>query len=178
MGKLLDYSKLKDFLCKKFGGTIDDEKIFFYKACPKDSTREYSLDPQQKFMTFLRRGLSFKTRSKELKIILFRDQNGNLVYNQKTGRPTTIEKGNFDVEITLDALDFSEKCQIAVFFSGDSDFLPLVKFLRKRSKRVFIFSTKNSVSTELRTGADGYFDIANFPEIHGKPLQHRAEYKK
>jgi uncharacterized LabA/DUF88 family protein len=178
IGKLLDYSRLKKFLATKFNGTIEDKKIFFYKACPKQETREYSLEPQQKFITFLKKRLNFKIRSKKLKTILARDKSGNLIYDSKTCKPTTFEKGNFDVEITIDAINFSQEYQIAVFFSGDSDFLPLIHFLQKTGKKVFVFSTKNSISNELRTGTNGYFDIATFPEIHGKNLKHRIEFKK
>lgn len=177
LGKMLDYTKLKSFLEEKFDGVISEGNVFFYKAYPKAGTREYSLEPQQKFMTFLRRGLGFRTRSKELKIILARDKNGDLIHDQKTGKPATFEKGNFDVELAIDAIHFSEKYDILVLFSGDSDFLPLIRFLKSAGKKSFIFSTKSSVSSELRTGTDGYFDLADCPEIHGADLQHRSDRK-
>lgn len=179
MGNVLEYSKLKKFLEKKFKGTISPEKVFFYKAYPDEDTREYSIDPQQKFMTFLKRGLGFTTRTKKLKTILLRDKNGDLIHDKKTGDPTTIEKGNFDVEIAIDALHYSNTYDILILFSGDSDFLPLIRFLRNSGKKAYVFSTKKSVSIELKTGADGYFDLAHCMEIHGAKLLHRSEkYQK
>ena len=88
------------------------------------------------------------------------------------------EKGNMDVEITIDALHHLGKYDAAVFFTGDSDFLALVTYLRNHGKRVFIYSSKNNVSQELRTGADGYTDILNIEDIWGKELKHRTELEK
>ncbi len=80
-----------------------------------------------------------------------------------------------DVEIAIDAIHYSEKYGTAVFFTGDSDFLALVGYLRRRGKKIFIFSSKNNVSHELRTGGDGYCDVLTIEEdIWGKELKHRA----
>jgi uncharacterized LabA/DUF88 family protein len=171
IGKFFKYSAFKRFFEKKFSGNV--YKIFFYKAYPKNDTRSYDLNSQHKFMTYLKKGLGFYIKKKELKIIFLTDNKGNFVYDKETGKQKTFEKGNFDVEITIDAMRYINEYDMAIFFSGDSDFLPLIKFLRHSGKKVFIFSTKNSISTELRTGANGYFDIKEFPEIHGNNLQHR-----
>ena len=177
MGKLIDYSKLEDFFAKKFNGKVT--KVFFYKAYPKNKTRKYSLDPQHKFMTYLNKELSFVVRKKELKTILLRAKDGSLIYDQKSGKPANIEKGNFDVEITIDMLREISNYNIAILLSGDSDFLPIIKLLKNiYHKKVYIFSTASSVSSELRTGADGYFDLAKFPEIHGSKLRFRKTQMK
>lgn len=85
-----------------------------------------------------------------------------------------MEKGNMDVELTIDAVHNKAKFNIAVLFSGDSDFLELVNYLRKCNKKVCIFSSKNNISQELRTGSDGYIDILKINEdIWGKPLVHK-----
>lgn len=57
LGKLLNYNNFQDFFQKRFNGKVF--KIFFYKAYPQDKTRDYSLDPQHKFMTFLKKVLVF-----------------------------------------------------------------------------------------------------------------------
>lgn len=170
--KLLDFSKLVSFFENKFDGKVF--KVFYYVAYPGDGTRaKENIDRLHKFLVYLKKGLGFVVNKKELKVIFQRDSDGNLVYNQKTGKPQYKEKGNFDVELTIDAIRFSSAYDVAVFFSGDSDFLPLVSYLRnlKNKKCVYVFSSKNSVSSELKTGADGYFDIADFPEIHGNELR-------
>ena len=50
--------------------------------------------------------------------------------------------------------------------------------MRNHGKKVFIFSSENNISQELRTGADGYTDVLEIDEIWGKKLKHRAELEK
>ena len=59
--------------------------------------------------------------------------------NASSGGESIEEKGNMDVEITIDVLHHIAKYDIAVFFTGDSDFLALVTYLRTRGKKVYIF---------------------------------------
>lgn len=64
----------------------------------------------------------------------------------------------------------------AVFFSGDSDFLALVNYLKNGGKKVYIYSSKNNISEELRTGGDGYTDVLKIDEdIWGRGLRYREE---
>ena len=42
-------------------------EIFYYDAYPKDGTRDYNLDGKHKFYTYLKKGLGFTVRKKELK---------------------------------------------------------------------------------------------------------------
>ena len=84
------------------------------------------------------------------------------------------EKGNMDVEMTIDTIHHSTKYNIAVLFTGDSDFLPLVTYIKNLGKKVYIFSSKNNISQELRTGGDGYCDVLNIEsDIWGRELKHR-----
>src|SRR3989344_358440 len=120
------------------------------------------------FVGVLKKGLGFTVRKKELKRITVTTKEGEAIE----------EKGNMDVEMTIDAIHHMKKYTTAVLFSGDSDFLALVTYLRREGKKVYIFSSKNNVSQELRTGGDGYFDVLDITEdIWGKELQHRAEKK-
>lgn len=79
-----------------------------------------------------------------------------------------------DVEITIDAIHNIQKYNIAVFFSGDADFLALVNYLKSGGKKVYIFSSKDNISRELKTGGHGYFDLKDIYELWGKGLKHRA----
>lgn len=86
------------------------------------------------------------------------------------------EKGNMDVEMTIDAVYHSTKYDTAVFFTGDSDFLALITHLRGEGKKVYIFSSKNNVSQELRTGGDGYFDVLGIQgDIWGREILNRKK---
>ena len=163
-GKMFDYEKLKAFLKNKFSSP--EIKIFYYTAYPAEGTRDYSLDGKHKFFTYLKKGLGFVVRKKELKrIVVYNDESGDLVQ----------EKGNMDVEMTIDAIHNMEKYDTALFFTGDSDFLALLTYLKNGGKKVYIFSSKNNISQELRTGGDGYFDVLNLQDdIWGRELKHRG----
>lgn len=165
-GRFLDFDKTIKHIKEKFDA--DTVKAFYYTAYPADGTRSYSLDRKHEFFTYLKKGLGFAVIKKELKRISVINEDGE----------AKKEKGNMDVEITIDALHHLEKYDTAVFFTGDSDFLALITYLRNHSKKVFIFSSKNNVSQELRTGADGYIDVLDIENIWGKELKHRAELEK
>ncbi len=162
-GKLLDYGATLKFIKQNFKASLI--KVFYYSAYPAEGTRSYSLDGKHRFFTYLKKGLGFEVRKKELKRISIIDEHGESVK----------EKGDMDVEITIDALHHLEKYNIAVFFTGDSDFLALVSYLKRKNKKVFIFSSQNNISEELRTGGDGYSDILKIDCIWGKKLRHRNE---
>jgi uncharacterized LabA/DUF88 family protein len=163
-GKFLDYAKIASCIQQKFSGT--SVKIFYYTAYPAIGTRTYSTDGKHKFYTFLKKGLGFEVRKKELKRISVTGEHGVSIQ----------EKGNMDVEMTIDAIHHMKKYDVAVFFTGDSDFLALVTYLKKGRKKVYIFSSKHNISQELRTGGDGYFDVLTMSEdIWGRELQHRPK---
>jgi len=163
-GKMFDFQKLKVFLSDKYDAK--ETKIFYYTAYPADGTRDYNLDGRHKFYTYLKKGLGFTVRKKELKRIAVR-----------AGESDSFEeKGNMDVEITIDALHHMNKYDIAVLFSGDSDFLALVNYLKHRGKKVYVYSSKNNISEELRTGGDGYTDVLKITnDIWGRELRYRGQ---
>ncbi len=162
--KFFDYEKLRKFIQKKFN--CSSIEVFYYTAYPADGTRNYSLDEKHKFFTFLKKGLGFIVRKKELKRITIITENGQSIE----------EKGNMDVEMTIDAMHYIKKYDTAVLFTGDSDFLALVSYLRRGGKKAYIFSSKNNISEELRTGGDGYCDVLDIKEdIWGRELKHKKE---
>jgi uncharacterized LabA/DUF88 family protein len=163
-GRFLDYQKTINFIKAKYQGS--SIKAFYYTAYPADGTRSYSIDGKHKFFTFLKKGLGFEVRKKELKRIVIVDEHGEAIQ----------EKGNMDVEITIDAIHHAKKYNTAIFFTGDSDFLALITYLRNGGKKVYIFSSKNNISQELKTGGDGYIDVLEMNEdIWGRELRRRIE---
>ena len=163
MKKFIEYKKLKAYFINNF--SANKVEIFYYDAYPKDGTREYNLEGKHKFYTYLKKGLGFVVRKKELKRISVIGENGESI----------IEKGNMDVEITIDALHNLNKYDMAVLFSGDADFLALVNYLKNHGRKVYIFSSKDNISRELKTGGNGYFDLKDINEIWGKDLKYRAK---
>lgn len=146
-GQLFDLSKLKAFL--KSTHSASEIKVYYYDAYPRPGTRKYSLDGKFKFYVYLSKTLKFIVRKKPLKQIKVETENGTAIE----------EKGNMDVEIAIDVVNQIDEYDAAIFFSGDSDFLALVQFIRAKGKKVFVYSSRSNVSIELRTGADGYTDV-------------------
>ncbi len=165
-GRMFDYEKLKNYLKKE--NNASDLKVFFYTAYPSNGSRDYDLTNRHKFFVYLSKSLGFVVRKKELKRIKISSELGE----------STQEKGNMDVEITIDAIHNMKNYDTAILFSGDSDFLPLITYIRNGGKKVFVYSSKNNVSTELRTGVDGYVDVLNIKDdIWGRELKFRDSKK-
>ncbi len=161
--KLFDLEKLKKTLKERHQG--ESITIFYYTAYPQEGTREYSLDGKHKFYTYLEKGLGFKVVKKPLKRINVNTSLGQVIK----------EKGNMDVEIAIDSVHHIQSYDTALFFTGDSDFLALISYIKNRGKEVYIYSSENNISTELRTGGNGYYDLLIIPEdIWGKDLQHKS----
>jgi|SRR3989344_1828283 len=165
-GRFLDYEKTTKYIKDKFTGT--SIKVFYYTAYPAEGTRNYSLDGKHKFYTYLEKALNFVVIKKKLKRINILSNSGDSIE----------EKGNMDVEITIGAVHCLDRYEAAVFFTGDSDFLALITYLKNHNKKVYVFSSKNNISQELRTGADGYTDVLNINDIWGRELKHRTELQK
>lgn len=77
----------------------------------------------------------------------------------KTASNSYINKANFDVEISVDAMELNNHLSMIILFSGDSDFAYLVKNLRTKSKLVYCYSVQYHISRELIKVCDKYFDI-------------------
>jgi uncharacterized LabA/DUF88 family protein len=70
-----------------------------------------------------------------------------------------------------------DKYDTAIFFSGDSDFLPLVNHLKNNNKIVYILSSRNNISEELRTARHGYCDVLDIDDLWGNNLKNRENKK-
>src|SRR3989304_6387298 len=133
-GKLMAYLKNETRLWK----------VFFYIAFDPENEK------QKKFIEFLKtRG--FFVRAKEIKYIKYKPEQEAV----KAG----FHKGNIDVELVIDAIQNKTRYDTFVLFSGDSDFAPLITYLKNGGKKCFVFSVKTNVSKELLS-AGNFFDIA------------------
>lgn len=72
-----------------------------------------------------------------------------------------VYKANFDVEITADILLEIGEIKEVILFSGDSDFVHLVKRLRDLGKKVTIYSSRKTISWELKLEAAKVIYIEN-----------------
>ena len=83
-------------------------------------------------------------------------------------------KGNFEVELTIDALEHADRVDHIVLFTGDGDFAPLVSALQRRGVRVTIVSTLLTphamVSDDLRRAADVFIELDDLRDLIGRAI--------
>jgi len=137
---------------KKLGWNIDWGKVKNYLENLKEVIEwKYYVgvkandEKMQKYLRYLN-AIGFSTFTKPLKKIkiqkdevLFEIYKRNFIY-----------KANFDVEITADILLDKAKTDEVIIFSGDSDFQYLVRKLKDIGKKVIIFSSRKTISWELK----------------------------
>ena len=136
LGWKIDYKKVQKFFRTKTN-LVD---IYFYIAYFDEDVGKKSL-----LEMLSRKG--FKIRSKEVKEIKTADG--------------IIHKGNCDVELTMDAMSLVRSFDTTIMMSGDSDFAPLIIFLKSQGKKVITVSTRGHISKELIEVSDSflYFDL-------------------
>lgn len=143
-GYWIDYRRARDF----FVGPGNFYAGFYYTV---DVSQQ---DPMQlRFLDFLSYS-GYIVRRKPLKRITDQDT-GHDVY-----------KGNLDTEIVLDMLNTANHYDVAFLFSGDSDFERCVDLLRSRGKRIYVVTSRRSLSRELAYVADKpVFAIEDFQDV-------------
>jgi len=71
-------------------------------------------------------------------------------------------KGDWDVGITIDAMDYSQDADVVVLVSGDGDFDLLVNKLRlDKGKKVEVYGVSKLTAASLINAASEYFPIDN-----------------
>jgi hypothetical protein len=68
-------------------------------------------------------------------------------------------KGNWDLEIAIDALRTAPSVDVLVLVTGDGDFVPLVRQLKMMGKRVEVIAFTKSSAPDLREAADRFFPV-------------------
>ena len=76
-------------------------------------------------------------------------------YKQDNG--TTKRKANCDVEMTFYLIKEKDKFYRAIILSGDGDFLPVLKYLRKKEKEIIILARGPRTASEIRKFAGSNF---------------------
>ncbi len=88
---------------------------------------------------------------------------------------STKVKGNMDIELAIAACRIAHKITHIDLWTGDGDFVPLVKFLQDHGIVVTVYSTIKSnpsmCADNLRRAADYYHDIA---DMHDTLVRSRA----
>lgn len=147
LGWRISYERLKEYFQKEYADYLG--KMFVYTAT--DSTR-----PQQKKFIDMLEINGYIVRTKEVKRI-------------RVAKGVYAWKGDFDVELAMDALDHLQEYDTAMLLSGDSDFAPIVQRMKEQKKNVIVMSAKHHISRELIQLASKYINL--------KKLRDRIELK-
>jgi uncharacterized protein (TIGR00288 family) len=75
-----------------------------------------------------------------------------------------LKKADWDVGITLDAVNLSSSVDVIVLISGDGDFIPLVDYLKNRGKIVEVMAFAKSASSKLQHEANNFIDLGSDPK--------------
>lgn len=133
LGWQIDYQKVISFFKKNTKLII----AYFYSGVVSKNKK------QQKFFAKMRK-FGFKVKTKEVKWI--KDKTGKVLKG----------KGNLDIELALDMTHLCNRFDTAILMSGDSDFVPAVKFVQKKGKKVIVFSSRGHIARELARAANRY----------------------
>jgi uncharacterized LabA/DUF88 family protein len=127
---------------------VNPIKKFFYYGHYKEYPE---LSPDHAFNIKFRQSIyridkarkaGFIPRTKDIKEIDNFDDEGKFL-----GR---INKCNFDIEITMDALLKIEKYDSVFLWSGDSDFHLLLQYLKSKKKKIIVICARDFASDELQ----------------------------
>jgi len=69
------------------------------------------------------------------------------------------EKADWDVGLAVDAIRTSSNLDVIVLVSGDSDFVPVVEYLKNHGKRVEVVAFGKTSAHELIAIADEFIDL-------------------
>jgi len=137
-----DWKKIKDYLREKW----DVLEIRYYTGVKSDD---------EKMASFLRYldNVGITPITKPIKIIKISNNHPLKQFYHYS----EMYKSNCDVEITTDILLERKETDEIILFTGDSDFQYLVKKLRDLGKKVIIFSSRKTISWEIKLAASEYF---------------------
>ena len=151
----IDYKRLLELFARK--GTL--VRAFYYTAVAED--QEFSpLRPLVDWLDY--NGFTLVTKPAR-------------EYTDREGRKRF--RGDMDLEIAVDMMELSARCDHVVLFSGDGDFRCLVEAVQRKGVRVTVVSTVKSqppmASDDLRRQADAFVDLADLVDIIGRPARDR-----
>ena len=149
LGWFIDWQKMKKYLKEKW----DILGIRYYTGIkPAD----------EKMASFLRYldNVGITPFTKLIKIIpLSSDHPLKKLYDY-----SEMYKSNCDVEITTDILLERAEIDEIILFSGDSDFQYLIKKLKDLGKKVIVFSSRRTISWEVKLEASEYIYLEDIKE--------------
>lgn len=133
----IDYGRMLDFLGR------GREMVHAIVYAPVTEESGYRFEGQRFVAPFLKKG--YKLVTKPLKRF-----------------PDGTAKGNFDIELAIDIVTMSQRLDVVILISGDSDFSRLIELIQSRGVRVEVVAFASNVSWELVQMADVFIDIGEY----------------
>jgi len=148
-GWRVDWIKFKKF-CEKH---YESPKFFYYEGVPSKA-QYFDTHPDHSLPQFIAAKQDKMDYFKFLKSIpyIVRHKPVGRVYDNTSGQFK--HKCNFDVELTIDALDGIANYDAFVLFSGDGDFVKLVKYLKGKRKKTIAIAPSERFSDNLEKAAN------------------------
>lgn len=149
LGWFVDWKKAKDYLQEN----RDILEICYYTGIKSND---------EKMASFLRYldNVGINCITKPIKVIkLSKDDDLGKKYIYPE-----IYKSNCDVEIATDILLERKEVDEIILFSGDSDFQYLIKKLKNLGKEVIVFSSRKTISWEIKLEASKYIYLEDIKD--------------
>jgi uncharacterized LabA/DUF88 family protein len=88
------------------------------------------------------------------------ESNKRMTFTDREGVYVRLPKCNFDVEICVDLIRLLNQYDTVAFFSGDSDFVSLIRHIKKQDKKVILFKA-GFITSELKEVSDKVINAQN-----------------
>lgn len=174
LGLFLDLRVLLTHLKKEYGASSLN---FYYGLDQKDIKSKDFLEKV--------RGFGYKVISRDVKYI--KVNLAEILKRQLTGRvldqldlelknkllkivqelekkniPILIPKANMDAEMTMDMILARESFENYLIFSGDSDFVPIIRYLTKLGKNITVVSLRSHTAGEIFSSGCKFIELRKF----------------
>lgn len=148
-GWRIDWKKFKVFCENRY----ESPKYFYYEGVPSKA-QYFDIHPEHSLPQFIQAKKDKMNYFKFLKSISFKIRHKPVgrVYDNTAGEFK--HKCNFDVELTIDALDGMDHYDLFVLFSGDGDFVRLIKYLKGKRKKTVVIAPYDRLSDNLEEAAN------------------------
>lgn len=176
---LIDYSNLHYGL-KQADWEIDFYRLFNFLKSEVDIFEAYHFEgyfpenspcPVKKYQTAQNNAERKKRKFKyfdKLREIGFRIETKPISSIYDSTKGDFKNKCNFDVEITLLALDKLSCYDNIILFSGDGDFTKLIRYLKGKFKQTIVISASSRINNSLKKTANVFININTLKDQIGK----------